>query len=101
MNYPQEIGVAKAAGEVGQAQKLEIDREICALHDKLNTLDVILAQLTSRLGSVMRASEPEKAEGTSALNPVTELGTLIRSAAGRVDVHTAIVSDILHRLEIQ
>lgn len=101
MNYPQGIDNNKTAGAVGQAQKLEIDREICALHDRLNTLDTALGQLASRLGSVMRAPEPEQTEGASALSPLTELGTLIRSATGRVEVHTAIVSDILHRLEIQ
>lgn len=101
MNYPKEMGAANVAGAVGQSQKLEIDREICALHDRLNTLDTALAQLTARLGSVMRASDPEVTGGAGALNPLTELGTLIRSATGRVEVHTAIVSDILHRLEIQ
>lgn len=79
----------------------EINRELSALHDRLNMLDSALASLGGRLSSVMRASDSEEAAGSPSLSPLTELGTQIRSATSRVEIHTEIVADILQRLEIE
>lgn len=98
MEYACGSSLGAAAGQTNPA--LEIDREMAGLHGRLNTLDTALSQLASRLSSAMRESEPNKKDGDSMTGAATHLGKMIRSASDRVGIHTEIVADILHRLEI-
>ena len=84
----------------GPVKETEFSREVGGLGYQEERLKKIISQLESKLNAVLRSPTPEGNEKTDQLEPITQIGKIIRQIKNKIFSDCDYLDGIIRRLEI-